>query len=93
MFMMTHVVLFYIEMIQMNTLGRKKYFSQTMNILECIMFAASIYYSLRKLYDPDNKFFANHREVTINPYTVETHILICGAFLIFMSMIKLLKLL
>lgn len=93
MFMMTHIVLFYIEMIQMKTLGLKTYLWQGMNILECIMFAASIYYSIRKLYDPRNKFFANHNEVIAKGSDVETHIILCGAFLIFMSMIKLLNLL
>ena len=62
-FLTTQVFLFYIETIQMKTLTCQVYFSKKLNWLECIMFLVSAYYSIRKILEPDYRFFATHKEV------------------------------
>lgn len=57
------------------------------------MFPISAYYSIRKILEPEERFFANHSEVFKQDKDIATEIIISGTFLVFMSMVKLLNLL
>lgn len=95
-FFMTHLSLFYIETIQMRSQDMKEYFCNWVNILECLSFFVSVYFTYMKLWDPRNRYFANHSEVfkvTDVNENIHVDMIMAGGFLVTMSMLKLLSLL
>ena len=95
-FFLTHCCLFYIETIQMRSQDPKEYFTNWVNIVECMSFLVSIYFTYMKLLDPANRYFANHSEVfkvTDHDEGIQTKMIMAGGFLVTMSMFKLLSLL
>ena len=106
MFLATHIVLFYVETIQMKTLGWEYLYKQDSkesffmrldhkNILECIMFVASVFYSTTILMYPATRFMPNHSMVFEgnSKFGLQVDVILSGTFLVFMSMVKLLNLL
>jgi hypothetical protein len=94
-FFMTHLTLFYIETIQMRSQDIKDYITNWVNILECLSFFVSCFFTYKKMYDPANRYFANHSEVfkVTDNEKIEVKMIMAGGFLVTMSMLKLLSLL
>lgn len=47
----------------MRSQNLKDYLTNWVNIVECMSFFVSIYFTYMKLLDPANRYFANHSEV------------------------------
>ena len=94
-FFLTHLILFYIETIQMRSQNFKDYITNYVNIIECFAFFVSCFFTYEKLKDPKNRYFANHSEVfkVTDEENIHVAMIMAGGFLVVMSMFKLLSLL